>query len=187
MLNDDYISLVDRAAILVRSGEDTGNIGHEEVKVDDGASVVYNLHDRHGLTCPLFYDVCVEHAKTHDGKILIPFGAYVNDANLANCSKFILLDFYNRWLMGEIVDAGRPFDVDEVNVAEPYLIPADLHIREAKCWVRLKNVTYGDDFDRTRWLTRTWRDGRQVLLSESHGRRAAAQVVYRLLDENGRW
>ena len=136
--------LAERRGILCRIG-DSDNIGRRIVKLDDHTTVTYNKTEG-----PKLHQILLDHADTHDGKILVPFGYRVATKTIINARWFILWTTNDDYVMGRIHEGGDNY-IKGMDDHDGYTAPKAIGWKTAKHWVKLHDVTGGHGFDMDKW------------------------------------
>ncbi|MBT1162770.1 hypothetical protein [Bifidobacterium sp. SO1] len=134
------MSLISNRAVFCRFRGQSLPVGRQTIGFDKNTRIRYNWQDGDS---PSYFDLLLDHANKHHGRLLIPFNNAISIKNVQFCSSFILWSSNGQWIMGRIRSAGQGY-VPGMDDGDGYTTPENIIVSQANLWVKLSDVTGGD-------------------------------------------
>lgn len=110
-------------------------IGFETVRLDARTVVKYNADRKSTLLGTL-----LDHANSHDGKVLLPFSGIISVKSLSRCGKmYIYTDHNGRCLRGTIREVGANYRRG-MNDHDGFTVPSRLKFGAETRWAKLDDL-----------------------------------------------
>ena len=163
-------------ALLIRVSE-FSNLGTQATHPDEDVSISYNRLNKKTMT-----QILTEHAESHDGKVLIPFGCNVRVENMHLCGQLFLRLASGEWCGGRILDAGKDW-TPKIQDEQGCLIPDECMLDKATRWAAVDNFEHWDDFDFDGWVMDDFNSQFPKPVRETWlNVRSVAMIIYRSKD-----